>query len=264
MLQRTMTSTSPDVLIGLSVIPSSRSTRARRASRWSGRRPHGPAIRLTESGPSPTTITSRLRRSFSGSFGASPFQTVESALKSKDPYTWGHCKRVGAFASGIARCLGLTGDRIVHIRIAGEFHDVGKIGVPERLLRKRGPLTANEYRQVMAHPAVGERILRLLLPDGHPILGAVRSHHERYDGHGGPDGLASEEIPMGARIVAVADAFDAMTSTRPYRPRLKLDTALKELEENAGSQFDPECVRALQQLYPDHSPVEPSQVAVPA
>ena len=199
-----------------------------------------------------------------GSLNEAAFRAVAAALKAKDPYTWGHSMRVGAYAGGIARILGVGSEQIAQIRIAGELHDVGKIGVPERLLGKNSRLTANEYRQVMEHPAIGEQILRPLLPDGHLILGAVRWHHARFDGQGSSENRSGDDIPLAARIVAVADAFDAMTSARPYRNPLPLDVALTELDDNAGSQFDPACVLALRGLYPTRTAAGSLELAVPA
>ncbi len=174
---------------------------------------------------------------------------VINALKAKDPYTWGHSKRVSAYASGIARVMGLGAERIALIRTAAELHDIGKIGVPDRLLSKSGRLTVQEYQRVMEHPVIGVEILRPLLPENHLILSVVRWHHERADGRGTPDGLRGDQTPLAARIVAVADAFDAMTSARPYRAPLRLDDALMELKENTDTQFHGACVRALCELF---------------
>ena len=261
MIQPSRTSRGPDAFAGTVVQRRSSSAGRRPRSGWSFQEPRRRAKRPV---PSDRWLANRTAGSFSRSINEPAFQALASALKAKDQYTWDHSRRVGAYASGVARHLGFQEEEIGHIRLAGELHDVGKIGVPGRLLRKCGSLTVNEYRQVMEHPAIGGRIIGPLLPNGHPILGAVRWHHEQFDGQGGPDGLTAEEIPLAARIVAVADAFDAMTSTRPYRSPLQLDVALKELDDNAGSQFDPACVQALRSLYPAGSPVGTLQLAVPA
>ena len=137
------------------------------------------------------------------------------------------------------------------------LHDVGKIGIPEQLLRKPGPLTAAEHLCVMEHTVIGERILTPLLESRPRVLRIVRSHHERVDGRGTPDGLQGDAIPMFARIVAVADAFDAMTSARPYRASLDPCVALRELHDNAGTQLDPACVAAFYAvLLGSHHPSE--------
>ena len=125
------------------------------------------------------------------------------------------------------------------------MHDIGKIGVRESVLNKAGPLTDEEYKHIMTHPVVGWRILSPLLTDMPLALTVVRSHHERFDGRGIPDGLAGLDIPLEARIAAVADTFDAMTSERPYRPGVPLPATIVELRRCAGAQFDPDVVDAF-------------------
>lgn len=167
------------------------------------------------------------------------------AIGAKDQYTWGHSVRVGRYAWAIARELGLPEQVCEEIALAAELHDVGKIGVPDELLRKPGPLSEAERRRVLEHTVIGERILAPVF-SGHPtILAVVRWHHERVDGTGYPDGLERKQIPLAARIVAVADAFDAMRTARPYRASLGLRAVLAELQCGSGSQFDPACVAAL-------------------
>lgn len=166
-------------------------------------------------------------------------------LARKDGYTIAHSRRVSCYAVQIARELGLGPNVMRYVEVAGQLHDIGKVGVPTDLLRRAGPLSASEYRMVLRHTLIGEAILSPALPPGHPVLGAVRSHHEQWDGSGFPDGLRGSAIPFVARMVAVADAFDAMTSTRTYRPALSVSAALCELERTAGAQFDPACVAAL-------------------
>ncbi len=173
------------------------------------------------------------------------FQSLVQALRAKDPYTASHSLRVSAYSKAMAQEMKLAGDITRQIELGGELHDVGKIGVPERLLAKNGPLLEREYRQVMQHTLVGVTILAPLLAEYPTVLEVVRSHHERFDGGGGPDRLRGDEIPLAARIVAVADAFDAMTSTRPYRESMTAHAALDELRKKSGLQFDPRCVRAL-------------------
>ncbi|CAM5638530.1 HD-GYP domain-containing protein [Streptomyces avidinii] len=166
------------------------------------------------------------------------------AVDIKDRYTRGHSERVGQASTMIARELGMTEDRLETVRIAGILHDVGKLGVPTRLLRKDGPLTPQERRIIELHPEYGHEMVR-----GIGFLGEARSailhHHEKVDGSGYPYGLTGEQIPVLARVVAVADAFDAMTSTRSYSRARPVPVALAELERCAGAHFDPAMVRAL-------------------
>lgn len=167
------------------------------------------------------------------------------AVGAKDPYTRWHSRRVSRYARAIALELGLSVHHQGEVALAGELHDVGKIGVPDELLHKTGPLTQEERCRVLDHTVIGERILAPLLVDRPAVLAAVRWHHEWVDGSGYPDGLTAQAIPLIPRILAVADAFDAMTSTRPYRPPLPRSVALGELRRGVGGQFDPECVRAF-------------------
>ena len=172
-------------------------------------------------------------------------QSLAEALELKDPYTRGHSVRVSQYSGAIARMLGMKGDVVENIELGGQLHDIGKIGVREDVLNKAGPLTREEYAHIMTHPLLGWRILHPLLSDNRVVLNVVRSHHERMDGTGVPDGLSGNDIPREARIVSVADAFDAMMSIRPYRQGLTYDATLTELHRTAESQFDPEVVDAL-------------------
>ena len=167
------------------------------------------------------------------------------AVGAKDPYTRSHSRRVSRYAEAIAGGLGLSPHDQGEVALAGELHDVGKIGVPDELLHKTGPLTREERCRVLDHTVIGERILAPLLVDRPAVLAAVRWHHERMDGSGYPDGLRGQSIPLIPRILAVADAFDAMTSARPYRPPLPRNVALAELRREVGAQFDPDCVRVF-------------------
>jgi putative nucleotidyltransferase with HDIG domain len=171
-------------------------------------------------------------------------RALVQAVDIKDGYTRGHSERVGQASVMIARELGMDDDRVEVLRFAGILHDVGKLGVPTRLLRKDGPLTPEERRIIELHPEYGHEIVR-----GISFLGEARAailhHHERLDGSGYPYGLAGTQIPECARIVAVADAFDAMTSTRSYRRARPVEAAVTELERCAGAQFDPRMVTAL-------------------
>lgn len=171
-------------------------------------------------------------------------RALVQAVDIKDRYTRGHSERVGQASAMIARELGMAEDRLEVVRIAGILHDVGKLGVPTRLLRKDGPLTPEERRIIELHPEYGHEMVR-----GIGFLDEARSailhHHERIDGSGYPYGLTGDQIPVLARVVAVADAFDAMTSTRSYSRARPVPAALTELERCAGAQFDPAVVLAL-------------------
>jgi putative two-component system response regulator len=145
----------------------------------------------------------------------------------------------------IARELGMDEEFIRQIELGGRVHDIGKIGVRETILNKPGPRNEQEYRHVMSHPEVGWRLLSPLLVEQPKALNVVRHHHERWDGRGLPDGLCERDIPFEARIVAVGDTFDAMTSERPYRPGARLDATLAELNRCRRTQFDPDVVDAF-------------------
>lgn len=167
--------------------------------------------------------------------------TLATAIEAKDPYTQGHCDRVANYAVAIGRRYGLSPRELRHLHKGAFLHDVGKIGVRDAVLLKEGPLTQSEYEHIKEHPTIGARILRNL-PSAGGIVPTVLYHHERWDGRGYPDGLIEEETPLLARIVSVADAFDAMTTTRCYRPALTCERALEILETYAGTQWDPEVV----------------------
>jgi response regulator RpfG family c-di-GMP phosphodiesterase len=172
-------------------------------------------------------------------------QSLADALEVKDPYTHGHSLRVSRYSVAIAKTIGVSADALQQIEIGGRVHDIGKIGVREAVLNKPGPLTTDEYEHIMTHPVVGWRILSPLLEDMPMALNIVRWHHEKFDGTGIPDRLSGEAIPLEARIAAVADTFDAMTSVRPYRPGVPLAETLAEIRRCSGAQFDPVCVAAF-------------------
>jgi response regulator RpfG family c-di-GMP phosphodiesterase len=174
-------------------------------------------------------------------------QALAEALEVKDPYTRGHSVRVSRYSSVIARTMGATDELIRQIELGGQVHDIGKIGVREDVLNKPTRLTDEEYQHIMTHPMVGWRILSPLISDVPVILNVVRWHHERFDGRGVPDRVGGLDIPQEARIAAVADAFDAMTSVRPYRQGLSIGEAVAEIERCAGAQFDPQVVDAFRQ-----------------
>ena len=173
-------------------------------------------------------------------------QSLADALEVKDPYTRGHSVRVSRYSAIIAQTMGVDGDLLRQIELGGHVHDIGKIGVREAVLNKPGQLTDEEYDHIMIHPMVGWRILSPLLTEVPAALNIVRWHHERADGRGLPDGLQGNAIPIEARIVAVADAFDAMTSGRPYRmTEMTFAGGVDEIQRCAGDQFDPAVAEAL-------------------
>lgn len=171
-------------------------------------------------------------------------QTLADALDSKDSSTKGQSRRARELARGVARELDLPEEFSYYLEFAALMHDIGKIGIDESVLRKPGKLTAEEFEQVKKHPELGHRILApvsLLAP----VAPMVLYHQEWFNGQGYPDGLAGEEIPLGARIVAILDAWSAMTSDRPWRKALTLEAAIQELRKGAGTQFDPRIVEAF-------------------
>lgn len=177
-----------------------------------------------------------------GSYAA--IKALAEAVDAKDEYTRGHSTRVAEYAQGIAETLGLDDGFVELVYTTGTLHDVGKIGVPDSILKKAEKLTDEEFEEIKKHPALGEKIVGQL-PTLNDVLPGVRHHHERWDGKGYPDGLSGEEIPLLARILAVADTYDAMTSDRPYRKGMPVETAVRLLREGSGSQFDPNLVEPL-------------------
>jgi cyclic di-GMP phosphodiesterase len=178
-------------------------------------------------------------------------QTLVQALDAKDPYTRGHSSRVSHYSLKIAERMGFSGQALEDVRLGAELHDIGKIGTRESVLRKPGPLTADEFSHITEHTVLGERILAPLSRANPTVLSIVRSHHERVDGAGFPDGLEGNRIPWAARIVAVADAFDAMTTDRSYRASLQPGAAIEELRSCAGSHFDRDVVEAFRAEFTD-------------
>ena len=181
---------------------------------------------------------------------------LANALEAKDPYTRGHSERVAALARRLALAAGVPRPAADTIAQAGLLHDLGKIAISESVLRKPGTLSAEEWAAMRQHPLIGAQIVAPLefFADGAVI---VRHHHERHDGSGYPDGLRGELIPLGARIVAVADVYDALTSDRPYRPRMSRSEAVRRLEEAAGQTLDARlaalCVRVTGDAAPERS-----------
>ncbi|MBA3258513.1 MAG: response regulator [Gemmatimonadales bacterium] len=178
-------------------------------------------------------------------------QMLARALEAKDAYTRGHSIRVSQYAVATAERLGFGTNGLDSIRLGGELHDIGKIGTREAVLHKEGSLTADEFRQISEHPALGERMLSPLAHESPAVLRIVRSHHERLDGQGFPDGLRGEGIPIEARIVAVADTFDAITTRRPYRDSRSPEEAIGELRRVAGTQLEPAAVEAFVEAFPN-------------
>jgi putative two-component system response regulator len=169
---------------------------------------------------------------------------LAAAVEAKEKYTQMHAQRVADMARTVGTQLGLDESDVEVLYRGALIHDIGKIGVPEAILLKAGPLTADEQRQMQAHPEIGERIVRPL-NSGTGLLAIIRNHHERIDGRGYPDGLAGESIPLSARIVAVCDAYDALTNDRPYRKKLTPEEAINALVDGAGVQWDANVVRVV-------------------
>src|SRR5208337_2094070 len=180
-------------------------------------------------------------------------RTIEAlalAIEAKDHTTHTHLQRVRTYAVEIAKEIGLSPDEIEALRAAALLHDIGKLAVPEHIINKPGRLTPEEFEKMKIHPSVGGQILeRVNFP--YPVVPIVRAHHERWDGSGYPDGLAGEQIPVGARILAAVDCLDAMISDRQYRRAMPLEEAMREIVRSAGSHFDPRVVEILERQYPE-------------
>ncbi|MBN2167852.1 MAG: HD domain-containing protein [Actinobacteria bacterium] len=189
-----------------------------------------------------TQLYERLQDAYLGAISS-----LVAAIEARDPYTVGHSTRVTKYTVAIAREFGFSTQEVEEIRLAGLLHDVGKIGIPDKILNKPGPLSEEEYSAIKMHPTLSVRIVEPLPHLGN-IIPMIYHHHERYDGKGYIEGMTGTEIPVGARILAVADAFEAMTSDRPYREALSRGEAIKELIEGAGSQFDPKVVETFIRL----------------
>jgi len=186
-----------------------------------------------------------------GSQYFSMISTLASAIEARDRYTADHAARLARCAVLIGEEMGVDSCYLRIIATAGLLHDIGKIGIPDHILLKKGKLTPEEYETIKTHPEVGVNILAKM-GDMEQVKKMVKHHHEHYSGAGYPAGLSGDDIPTGARIIAVADAFEAMTSTRPYRHAMPLERALKEIKSCSGSQFDPRVVNAFIRVFCRH------------
>jgi len=176
--------------------------------------------------------------------GLSAVYALASAVDAKDPHTYDHSRKVNIYAVALAEAIGLPPDNVSRISTAALLHDIGKIGIPDKILNKDGPLNKEEWEAIRSHPRLGANIVGNI-PGLVPTLSGILYHHERYDGSGYPEGLKGEEIPIEARIMSIADAYAAMTSARSYRDAYHEEKALRELKKNAGKQFDPGLTEAF-------------------
>lgn len=189
--------------------------------------------------------TKRVRRTF-----LSAIESLVRTIEERDQYTAGHSMRVRRYALALARSLGLSQKLRQQLSLAAKLHDIGKVAVPETILNKTGRLTPEEEAVIREHPATGERILTPIIHN-RTVLTAIRAHHERIDGQGYPDRLRGHQVPLLARMIAVPDVFDALTSTRAYRQAMSLHEAMSVLRDGAGTHFDPELVRAFLLIAPE-------------
>lgn len=206
-------------------------------------------VNLTASALGNATLVAEMRQAVDDVEGAymGTLEALTKALEIRDHETEGHCRRVVQYSLSIAQKIGMPEEQLVPLMRGALLHDIGKIGIPDSILKKQGPLDEGEWRTMRQHPQIGYEMLKGIdfLRDATPI---ILHHHERYDGSGYPHGLAGEAIPLGARIFAVADAYDAITSDRPYRRGRSHEVAMAEIAAGAGKQFDPKVVEVLQSL----------------
>ena len=174
-------------------------------------------------------------------------EAMVNAMEARDPYLRGHSARIADLSATVAAHLRLSDDAVEQVRLAGRLHDIGKVGTRESVMHKQGPLTPEEYEHVKQHVIIGSQILSPLGNLG-PILGSVRSHHERWDGTGYPDGLRGEEIPIGARIIGAAEVYDALCTSRPYQEKLPSPQAIRRMGDLAGTVLDPKVFAALAEV----------------
>ena len=169
---------------------------------------------------------------------------LAATVDARDPYTYGHSKRVASLSEMIGKAIGLSQEELATLHAAGLLHDIGKVGVPDSILTKPGKPTKDEWKLIRKHPTEGTRIV-IHVKELAPLIPMIRHHHEWYDGTGYVDGLKGEEIPLGARIISIADAYDTMTTKRTYRDIISQEEALDELRRCSGTQFDPQLVEAF-------------------
>src|SRR6266567_4613005 len=174
-------------------------------------------------------------------------EALVNALEAKDPYMRGHSARVADLSANIATEMRLSDEDVERVRMAGRLHDLGKIGTRDAVVNKEGPLTADEFEHVKQHVIIGAQILAPLTHLG-DVVSMVRTHHERWDGTGYPDGLRGEEIPVGGRVIAAAEVFDALTTSRPYQDKMTPEQAIERLAELSGTVLDPEVYEALTRI----------------
>jgi diguanylate cyclase (GGDEF)-like protein/putative nucleotidyltransferase with HDIG domain len=176
--------------------------------------------------------------------------SLATAIDAKDRYTCSHIDRVQHYATALARAAGMNGSDLEAVITGALVHDIGKLGIPDHILGKPGKLTTEEFERIQTHVTIGVEILSPI-PFPFPVVDVVRSHHERWDGLGYPDGLKGEEIPIGGRIISIVDVYDALTSNRPYRRAMTPDEAMRVLKDNAGKQFDPHLVDLFERVLPE-------------
>ncbi|HEV8355291.1 MAG TPA: HD domain-containing phosphohydrolase [Gemmatimonadales bacterium] len=191
------------------------------------------------------TAELRLERANMERISVATLETLVNALEAKDPFLRGHSARVADLSAMVAAEMGLADEQVEAIRTAGRLHDVGKIGVREEILNKQGPLTDEEFEHVKRHPVTGSQILAPLRHLRN-VIDCVRSHHERWDGGGYPDGLKGDNIPLGARVIGAVEIFDALTTARPYQERMPPELAVERLRDLIGSVLDPKVHQALE------------------
>src|SRR6266496_4182256 len=196
-----------------------------------------------------TTRTAELQRERMRMEGISTatLEALVNAMEAKDPYLRGHSARVADFSANIATEMGLDEEEVDRIRMAGRLHDLGKIGTREAVINKEGPLTADEFEHVKQHVIIGAQILAPLVHLG-DVVAMVKSHHERFDGSGYPDGLRGEEVPLGGRVIAAAEVYDALTTARPYQEKMTPEQAVERMTDLSGTVLDPRVYEALVRL----------------
>jgi diguanylate cyclase (GGDEF)-like protein len=176
--------------------------------------------------------------------GLSAVYALASTVEARDPYVYGHSRKVNTYAVALAEAIRLSPDEVSNVSTAALLHDIGKIGIPDKVLNKKGKLNEEDWEAIKAHPRLGANIVGNI-PNLVPCVSSILHHHEKWNGSGYPEGLKGEEIPLEARILAIADSFEAMTSARPYRHALSLEEVIKELRQGVGVQFDPKLVKVF-------------------